>query len=40
MRAFEKPCFDKKVAWLNSQWGINANHHHFNTDGGIKNNKK
>ncbi len=21
MRAFEKPCFDKKVAWLNSQWG-------------------
>ncbi len=20
MRAFEKPCFDKKVAWLNNQW--------------------
>ena len=23
MRAFEKPCFDKKVSWLNSQWGGN-----------------
>ena len=21
MRAFAKPCFNKKVAWLNSQWG-------------------
>ena len=20
MKAFEKPCFDKKVAWLNNQW--------------------
>lgn len=27
MRAFAKPCFDKKVAWLNSQWGIRQHHH-------------
>ncbi len=26
MRAFEKPCFDKKVAWLNSQWSTQQLH--------------
>ena len=26
MRAFEKPCFDKKVAWLNSQWSTQQSH--------------
>ncbi len=26
MRAFEKPCFDKKVAWLNSQWHSQEKH--------------
>lgn len=26
MRAFEKPCFEKKVAWLNSQWSTQQLH--------------
>ena len=26
MRAFEKPCFNKKVAWLNSQWSTQQLH--------------
>lgn len=35
MRAFEKPCFEKKVAWLNSQWGSHTNLNNYSTNGGI-----
>jgi len=36
MRAFEKPCFEKKVAWLNSQWGTDSKTSGFNTIDGVR----